>query len=78
MDREKVEKHMANLTADRRNRMAQILIREGSIKVGEMAERFGSTEQKWKKLYPQVFVRELFRFEHLQPFVLSLKACAYR
>jgi DeoR family transcriptional regulator of aga operon/DeoR family fructose operon transcriptional repressor len=49
MDREKVEKHMANLTADRRNRMAQILIREGSIKVGEMAERFGVSTETIRK-----------------------------
>ena len=40
---------MANLTAERRNRMAQILLSEGSIKVGEMAELFGVSTETIRK-----------------------------
>ena len=40
---------MANLTAERRNRMAQILLSEGSIKVGEMAERFAVSTETIRK-----------------------------
>ena len=40
---------MANLTAERRNRMAQILLSEGSIKVGEMADRFAVSTETIRK-----------------------------
>jgi DeoR family transcriptional regulator of aga operon/DeoR family fructose operon transcriptional repressor len=44
-----MEKIMANLTADRRNRMAQILLKNGSIKVGEMAEFFDVSTETIRK-----------------------------
>lgn len=38
-----------SLTADRRNRIAQILMKEGSIKVGELSERFGVSTETIRK-----------------------------
>lgn len=40
---------MANLTAERRNRMAQILISEGSIRASEMAEKFDVSTETIRK-----------------------------
>lgn len=40
---------MAGLTADRRNRMAQILLQDGSIKVGDMAEHFQVSTETIRK-----------------------------
>ncbi|MCR4695161.1 MAG: DeoR/GlpR family DNA-binding transcription regulator [Pseudobutyrivibrio sp.] len=48
---------MAELTADRRNKIAQILLQEGSIKVGDIAERFSvSTETVRKDI---IYLEEL-------------------
>lgn len=38
-----------SLTADRRNRIAQILMKEGSIKVGNLSERFGVSTETIRK-----------------------------
>ena len=40
---------MASLTAERRNRMAKILLSEGSIKVGAMAELFDVSTETIRK-----------------------------
>ncbi len=38
-----------SLTADRRNQIARILVQEGSIKVGELAKRFGVSTETIRK-----------------------------
>jgi DeoR family transcriptional regulator of aga operon/DeoR family fructose operon transcriptional repressor len=40
---------MSSLTADRRNRMAQLLLQEGSIKVGDMAKLFNVSTETIRK-----------------------------
>ncbi len=40
---------MAELTADRRNKIAKILVQEGSIRVGDIAERFGVSTETIRK-----------------------------